>query len=146
MKHPRVVLGAVVLVVALAVGAVVVLVAGDSEGGGDKPVRAQLTLQRSVRPDTGQAELLVSLPEERLNTLDTTGGETSVLLRCFDQPGAQTLRQQTEWPLLEEVGFPPHIHQPVPPQVLDRIRGCRLTGNGINFAGRVTGRAPSVTQ
>lgn len=149
MKNPRVVFGAVVLVVALAVGAVVIIVAGGSEGGGDKPVRtvrAQLTLERSVRPDTGQAELLVSLPEERLNTLETTGGETSVLLRCFDRPGAETIRQQTEWPLLEEVGFPPHIHQPVRPQVLDRVRGCRLTGSGIDFAGRVAGRAPSVTQ
>jgi len=89
------VLGAGVLLAALAVVGIVVLLKGSSEGGGDRPrgtVRAKITLERAVQPDT----------------------------------------------LLEEVGFPPHI-QPALPAVLDRVRGCRLTGGGIDFTGRAPG-------
>ena len=143
------VFGAGVLVAAVVVVVVVVVAGGSEGGGGEKPVRtvrAQLTLERFARPDLGGVELLVSLPDERLNTPETTGGETSVLLRCVDRSGAEAIRQQTEWPLLEEVGFPPHIHQPVRPQVLNRVRSCRLTGRGIDFAGRVEGRVPKARQ
>ncbi len=44
--------------------------------------------------------------------------------------------------LLEEPGFPPHIHQPAPPEVLNSVRSCRLTGTGIDFTDAVSGRPP----
>lgn len=138
---------AVVVVTGLAVVAIALLVAGGSDDAPDTPVRAarsQLTLERFVLPTTGQPELLISLPDQRLNTLETTGGATSVLLRCVDGAGAVKIRQQTEWPLLEEEGYPlPHIHQPLQPDVLNAVRSCRLTGTGIDFAGRTPGRVPA---
>jgi hypothetical protein len=127
---------AVVLTAALA--AVAVAAAGGFDGGTDGPLRAQLIIERSVLPTTGQPELLVSLPDQRLNSLETTGGETGVLLGCADEAGAVTIRQQHEWPLLEEEGFPPHVHQPAAAQQLDSVRSCRLTGNGIDFAGHLS--------
>ncbi len=85
----------------------VVFVAGGSEDATDnaartggavsagKPVRtvrSELTLERAVLPTTGQPEeLVVSLPEQRLNVPGTTGGETTVLLRCVDEGGAEKL-------------------------------------------------------
>ena len=136
----------------------VVFVAGGSEDATDnaartggsvsaeksfRTVRSELTLERAVLPTTGQPEeLVVSLPEQRLNVPETTGGETRVLLRCVDKGGAEKLRQMVRWPLLEEPGYPPHIHQPVRPDVLESVRSCRLTGTGIDFEGRVPGRVP----
>ena len=137
VRDPRVLFGRVVLLSAL--------VAGSCGGGTDSPsgdtdrpdraVRAELTLERAGPPTTAQPELLVSLPDARLNNLRTSGGETSVLLRCVDKAGRVTIRQNHEWPLLEELGFAPHVHQPATPEVLDSLRSCRLTGNGIDFAG-----------
>ncbi len=118
---------------------VAVFATGGSDGGGGPAgvARASLKLERAVLPETGRPELLVSLPEERLNTLATTGGRTSVLLRCVDRGGAVTVRQRHPWPLLEEVGYPPHVHQPALPKVLAALGGCRMVGNRIDFAGRV---------
>ncbi len=142
-------LTAAVLVVAVLAGAAVLALGGSGDGD-DEPrrtVRARLTLERFMQPETGRAELLVSLPEKRLNQPDTTGGATSVLLRCVDQTGAVRVRRPTAWPLLEELGYPlPHIHQPASRKVLDSIRACRLTGSGIDFAGRVPGRLPRAAQ
>jgi len=138
-------LAGVVSLVALGGVVVAVFVGGGSEGDSQRPlptVRSELTLERFVVPTTGQPELLVSLPDRRLNSPETTGGEPSVLLRCVDRSGALKIREQTAWPLLEEAGYPPHIHQLARPDVLDVVRGCRLTGPGIAFAGRVAGRLP----
>lgn len=146
VRNPRALLAVIVLLAVLAAVAVAVFVGGGSEGGSEgrlRTVGSELTLERFVVPTTGQPELLVSLPDRRLNAPQTTGGETSVLLRCFDRSGALKIRQQTAWPLLEEVGYPPHIHQLARPDVLDVVRACRLTGPGIDFGGRVPGRLPT---
>jgi hypothetical protein len=45
------------------------------------------------------------------------------------------IRQRHDWPLVEEAGYPPRIHQPERVQVLDRVRACRLVGNGLDFSG-----------
>lgn len=146
LNNPRVLLAAALAVAALVIGAVV-LVAGGSEDADDKPLRttrAQLTLERGVQPDTGYPELVVSLPEQRLNTTATTGGATSVLLRCVDKRGDEAIRQKHGWPLQEEVGFSPHVHQPVGPKVLKSLRACRMTGTGVDFNVRVRGEIPSI--
>ena len=106
-------------------------------------VRASLTLEQFKRPDGGGAELLISLPEAGLNSPEATGGETSVLLRCFDERGAVAIRVPTAWPLLEEIGYPlPHIHHLADQRLLNSIRRCRLTGPGVDYEGRVRGRLP----
>ena len=105
-------------------------------------VRAKLTLEQAKRADTGQLELLVSLPGPRLNSLALTGGASSVELSCFDRGGKRAVRQPIAWPLVEEPGYPPHIHLPAGKEQLAAIRRCRLAGPGMDFEGRVTGRLP----
>ncbi len=105
---------------------------------------AKLRLQRAE--SNGYEELLVSLPDERLNTLQTNAGEPFVLLLCADRDGRQLVRQRWDYPLVVEQGFPPHIHQPALPKVLDGVRSCRLRGRGIAFAGAVRGRVPRLAQ
>lgn len=142
---PRIALAGGVLLVAIVIG-VVALLAGGSEGDADKPaptVRAQLKLERGTVPETGGTELIVSQPQARLNTLETSGGATTVLLRCVDKQGAEAVRQKHPWPLQEEVGFSPHVHQPIRPEVLNALRECRMTGKGIHFTARVQGRVPA---
>ena len=149
MKGPRPLIAAAVALVVIVV-AVIVVAAGGSDDGGDEPprtVRSRLTLEQFVQPDTGAPELLITLPDKRLNSLDTTGGEKSVLLRCVDARGREAIRTKTMWPLLEEYGYPlPHIHQLARQRVIDGIRTCRLTGTGIDFTGRVSGRPPRAAQ
>lgn len=146
MRNPRALLAAGVVVAAVVAGAVLLTVAGgESDGEGEappRPVRAALTLEQFTRLDTGEPELLVSLATPQLNTLETTGGESVVLLECSDGAGTTIIRRPTEWPLEEEVGFLPHIHQPASRTQLDSVRACTLTGPGIDFAGRVAGRLP----
>ena len=145
MRNPRALLAAAVVVVAVVAGAVLLTVGGDSDGEGEgppRPVRASLTLEQFTRLDTGEPELLVSLATPQLNTLETTGGASVVLLRCSDSTGTTIIRQPAEWPLEEEVGFLPHIHQPASRKQLDSVRACTLTGPGIDFEGRVAGRLP----
>lgn len=148
MKGPRALLA--VGVVVLAGAALVALLLAGGSGDDEEPqrtARARLTLERFRTPDTGTLELLISLQETRLNDPELTGGEKSVLLRCFDDRGAATIRTPTDWPLLEEAGYPlPHIHHPVAPEVLEDVRRCRLTGPGIDFEGRVPGPPPAASQ
>jgi hypothetical protein len=144
LRNPRALLAAGILVVAVVAG--VVLVPGgasDPGGDGDRPLhveRAPLTLEAFTRPDTGERELLVSLAVPRLNSRDVTGGAPLVWLRCLDRRGATAIRRPIDWPLIEEPGFPPHIHQPASRRLLESIRSCRLTGPGMDFEGRVSGR------
>lgn len=146
MPNARIVLaGAVALAAATALVIVVAAGSGD-EGRSERPLRVQhatLTLERAQHP-AGYEELVVSLPDERLNTPATTGGATSVLLTCVDRQDRVTIRRRHRWPLLVEAGYPPHVHQPASPEVLDGLGSCRLTGRGIDFAGRVTGRLPAL--
>ena len=145
MPNTRILVAVAVGLAAVA-GLVIVLAAGSGgeDDAADAPVRTQratLTLERAEHP-AGYEELIVSLPDERLNTPETTGGETSVLLTCADDRGRVTIRQPQPWPLQIEPGFPPHAHQPAKEEVLDSLRRCTLTAQGIDFEGRVSGRLP----
>lgn len=113
------------LLVAVVGGAVLLTLAGGESGGESgeprHPVRAELRLEQFMRLDSGERELLVSLAAPQLNTLAVTGGERVVLLRCVDSAGAPLVRRPTQWPLLEEEGFLPHIHQPASRKQLDSV-------------------------
>jgi hypothetical protein len=145
MRNPRILLAAGVVVLAIVVGVVVLPHGG---GGGNAPaarvrlpiVRSNLTLEQFDRPDG--IELLVSLPRTQLNNLEQTGGARKVLLGCSDARAKVMFRERVDWPLIEEPGFPPHIHVPAGQGFLDAIRSCRLTGPGILFTGAVKGRLP----
>lgn len=146
MRNSRALLAGGVVVVAVVVAVVLLVVApGDSDDdGGDAPrrvVHAKLRLEQYAA--AGSNELLVSLTDPRLNTLQLTGGERKVTLRCFDAGGAQAFQVPADWPLLEEPGYPwPHIHQPAGDMMLARVRACRLIGPGIDFEGSVPGPLP----
>ena len=146
--HPRLQLAAGVVVVVIVAGVVVLATAGgDSDGGREssdrvRTVRATLKLEQFQRPDTGEYELLVSSPGAQFNRADFIRGTPIVALSCFDSSGAQAIRVRHDWPLLEEPGYPPHIHQPADRTLLERIRRCRLTGAGIDFEGTVPGELP----
>jgi hypothetical protein len=168
MRNPRVILAAAVAAVAaLVVVLVVVLGGGDPDGGGTVagpavgtatapdpgsdllPVpahKAKVKLKLERAQTTGYEELLVSLPDERMNTLKANANAPTVLLTCRDRRGRQTVRSEHPWPLIVEEGYPPHIHQPALTKVLDTVRSCRLEGRGIDFSGRVEGRLPRLRQ
>lgn len=149
-RNPRVLLAAgAVAAAAVAGGALALTTSGDDgASGGDRErapqrvVRAELMLEQARIGDSAERELIVSLKSPDLNRLEVNGGEPSVALRCVDLNGAEAVRTNVPWPLLEEAGFPPHTHQPVHPRVVGRIRSCRMRGPGVDFAGSVPGRPP----
>jgi hypothetical protein len=155
MSDPRLLMAAGVLVAVLAGGALLLTSAGGTSSRREAQfpgaartqsplpvVRSRLTLEKSDQRATG-TELLISLPNMRLNTLTTTGGQRSVALTCFSATGARAFNVAQAWPLMEEFGYPfPHLHVPVGRHLLDTIRRCRLTGPGIDFEGRVQGPLP----
>ena len=145
VKNPRMLLAAGVVIAGIVLG--IVFLPGAGGGSDDeKPrrvTRASLTLERSVAPATGQQELLVSLPGPQLNTPQMTGGASVVWLRCTDSRGMVAVRRPVDWPLIEEVGYPPHIHQPAGRKLLNSIRRCKLTGPGIDFSAVVPGPVPA---
>lgn len=145
MSDPRLLIAAGVALIALVVGVGLSLTGG---GGGSvdadrtpRIVRGELTLEKVTAAGAGGSELLVSLADPALNTPEVTGGARVVSLRCFDDSGTVAIRRVADWPLVEEPGYLPHIHQPAGRRLLDSIRACRLTGPGIDFEGQITGRS-----
>ena len=145
-RNPRLLLAAGVAGAVL-VGVALLVLAGsgsdDDTGDAKRVTRATLALERAIRADNGQQELLVSLPGPQLNTPDINHGSTVVGLRCADDSGADVIRRQVDWPLVEEAGFPPHIHHPATPRTLERIRRCTLTGTGVAFSAATSRALPA---
>lgn len=147
MSNPRILIGAGVALTAL----VVIFGLSLAGGGGtsdDRPrtpriVRADLALERFTARGATEPELLVSLTRPALNTPAVTGGARLVSLRCFDDSGTVAIRRVARWPLVEEPGYLPHIHQPASRRLLESIRACRLTGPGIDFEGQMASRLPT---
>ena len=145
LKNPRVLLAGGVVVLAVVLGVVLLAVGGGSSDDKDtqaRVTRATLTLERALRPDTAGQELLVSIPGPELNTPEINNGEPAVSLQCLDASGEPVVRRRVDWPLVEEQGFPPHIHHPAAERTLDSIRRCTLTGPGIDFRAALSGALP----
>jgi hypothetical protein len=89
-----------------------------------------LQIQTYPAPVPGLVELVVALPSAEVNTLETTGGTPSVGLECLDSEGRAELRVEHPFPFADTDGGlePPHVHQRIGTQQLQRIESCRLVG------------------
>jgi hypothetical protein len=85
-------------------------------------------------------ELLVSLGEDDLNTLETTKGKNVVRVVCVGDEGEVVLTAEQDWPFPNEDGYDyPHIHQAASREQLLRADTCRLRGTSLVLEADVTG-------
>lgn len=90
--------------------------------------------------DAGAPELIVSLGEEELNTLETTSGKSVVRLECVDEGGDVLLAATTKWPFAFERGYEyPHMHQKASREQLLRADSCSLRGTRVRLEADVEG-------
>jgi hypothetical protein len=89
---------------------------------------------------TGAPELLLSLADKELNTLETTNGTRAVRVECVGREGHVVLRAGHRWPFISERGFEyPHAHQPASAEQLQRADRCRLRGTRVRLEADVKG-------
>lgn len=89
---------------------------------------------------TGAPELLVSLGDKDLNTLETTNGKRSVRLKCLGRQGQAVLDAKQRWPFIKEQGYDyPHAHQAASPEQVQRADRCRLSGIRVPLEAEVEG-------
>lgn len=108
---------------------------------------AGLRIEASSSPVPRLHELVVALPNDELNTLETTDGTPSVGLECLDPEGRAELRVEHPFPFSDTDGGlePPHVHQRIGVEQLDRIERCRLDGTDPELVGVVDGTASPFT-
>lgn len=112
------------------------LVAWTASAGGDEK---SLTVERSVGL-YGAPELLISLGDEDLNTLETTDGERFVHVECVGRDGQVVLAADQAWPFVDEPGFDyPHAHQVATREQLQRADRCRLGVTRVRLEADVSG-------
>ena len=89
---------------------------------------------------SGTPELLISLGEEDLNTVETTDGRRAVRVECVDREGQVILDSEQEWPFVKEAGYEyPHAHQEATREALQRADRCRLRGTRVRLEAEVEG-------
>ena len=98
---------------------------------------AELVVETYPGPSSEMVELVVALPNDELNTLETTDGAPSVGLECVDAEGRVELRVDHPFPFTDTDGGlePPHVHQRVAEDQLAAIESCRLDGTTVEFEG-----------
>jgi hypothetical protein len=107
-----------------------------SSGGDDEK---SLVVERWTN-DSGDPELIVSLTEEDLNTLETTDGKRTVSLRCLGRQGQTVLDTTPKWPFINEAGYEyPHAHQPATAEQVQRADSCRLRADDLSLEADVEG-------
>ena len=91
--------------------------------------------------DSGKPQLIVSLVEEELNTLETTNGRRAVRLECLDDDGRVVLAARKKWPLrVGERGYDyPHTHQNTTLEQRQGADRCRLRGTRVPLETDVKG-------
>jgi hypothetical protein len=114
------------------------LIAWAASSSGDE--QQSLVVERWTN-DAGAPELIVSLGEEDLNTLETTNGERTVRLECFGRDGQLVLDGNQKWPFLDdEPGYDaPHAHQAASREQLQRADRCSLRGTRVRLEADVKG-------
>jgi len=85
----------------------------------------------------GMVEFVVALPNEELNTPETTDGAPTVGLECVDAEGRVEFRVDHPFPFSDTDGGlePPHVHQRVGTDQLAAIESCRLDGTTVELEG-----------
>jgi len=107
-----------------------------ASGGDDKP----LMVERFKNVTTDAPELLISLGDEELNKLTTTGGKTSVRIECIGRQGQPVLTGRQKWPFIRERGYEyPHAHQAATPEQVQRADECRVRGTRVRLEADVEG-------
>jgi hypothetical protein len=105
--------------------------------GGDA---GSLMVERATGP-SGAPELLISLADEDLNTLEATDGERAVRVECLGRDGEMVLDSQHRWPFVTERDYDvPHAHQPATAEELRQADHCRLRGTRDHLEADVEGR------
>jgi hypothetical protein len=114
--------------------------AASHRGGG----REKLVVERWVNP-AGGLELIFSLADGGLNTLETTDGRRAVRVACFDRDGRVVLDAVKRWPFLNnESGYDyPHVHQGATREQLQQADRCELRGTRVRLEADVKGVLPS---
>jgi hypothetical protein len=99
-----------------------------------------LVVERSTS-DAGKPELIVSLLEKELNTLDTTNGKRAVRIECLTSDGRVVLNARQKWPFRNrERGYDyPHTHQTATLEQRQRADRCRLRGTRVPLETDVEG-------
>jgi hypothetical protein len=112
--------------------------AASSGGDDDKP----LIVERSTSVD-GAPEILVSLEDDELNSLETTRGKRAIRVQCLADDGEVVVDGRQRWPFVEEPGFDaPHAHQPASREQLRRTERCRLQGTRARLEAEIRGPVP----
>ena len=89
---------------------------------------------------TGAPELLVSLGDEVLNTVEGTGGERTVRIECTGRDGKRLLEGEQKWPFIRERGYEfAHAHQAATPEEVQRADRCRVVGTRVTLEADVEG-------
>jgi hypothetical protein len=124
-------LAALVLIIAMP------LVVWAAFSGGDED---NFVVERSTS-DGGKPELIVSLLEEELNTLETTNGRRIVRLECASRDGKVVLKARKRWPFrtLERGYDYPHTHQTTSLEQRQRADRCQLRGTTVHLETEVEG-------
>jgi hypothetical protein len=114
---------ALVVLLAVSVPLTIVAVVGSGGGGDEGEGTAGLRVERS--PDL--PEMIVFLTPE-VNTLERTGGRTSVTVECLDTGGRVLSRQDEAWPFTDtdRQTLDPHAHIRVNPARINDVAGCRV--------------------
>jgi hypothetical protein len=109
---------------------------------GEKEKPQNLRVQRETAL-TGAPELLVSLGEDDMNTLKTTGGKRSIRIVCVDRDRQVVMNRKKKWPFVNERGYDyPHVHLVATRAEVQRAQRCRLRGTRIFLEAKVEGRLP----
>lgn len=104
----------------------------------------ELLVERAPGGVVGSPELIVSLPSEEVNDLDTAGGDPSIVIACLDAEGQVEFRVAQPFPFTDTDGGrePPHVHQLVPLRQLAAVERCRLEGATVELEGELQQPAP----
>jgi hypothetical protein len=119
----------------LLIAAPLVAWTATSIGGDEK----SLIVERWTN-DNGAPELIISLGEKELNTLENTNGKSVVGLECVDEAGDVLIAGTLKWPFVYERGYNyAHAHQTASREQLQRADSCNLQGTRVPLEADVKG-------